>query len=56
MPLSMIETNRSSAVTGQDSPRDRELATKAGANEYYVKPLGLKSLDRAIGRYFDASS
>ncbi|PSK54090.1 Hybrid signal transduction protein dokA [Elsinoe australis] len=43
-------------VTGQDSPKDRELATKAGANEYYVKPLGLKSLDRAIGRYFDAPS
>ncbi|KAM0421155.1 hypothetical protein ACHAPT_011047 [Fusarium lateritium] len=33
-------------VTGQDSLSDREAANSAGADEYLVKPVGIKLLDR----------
>jgi len=39
-------------MTGQDSPADRKAASEAGADEYFVKPVGLKPLDRAISEYF----
>lgn len=39
-------------VTGQDSPVDRMGAEDAGADEYYVKPMGIKLLDRAVTQYF----
>lgn len=41
-------------VTGQDSPTDRTTAEEVGANEYFVKPVGLKVLDRGIKQYFPA--
>ncbi|KAJ5224546.1 uncharacterized protein N7469_008049 [Penicillium citrinum] len=31
-------------MTGQDSPADRKAASEAGADEYFVKPVGLKPL------------
>ncbi|KAH8647786.1 hypothetical protein BX600DRAFT_118804 [Xylariales sp. PMI_506] len=39
-------------VTGQDSPRDRADAESAGADDFFVKPVGVKVLDRGVGRYF----
>lgn len=39
-------------VTGQDGHADREAAHDAGSQEYYVKPVGLKTLDAALKRYF----
>ena len=39
-------------MTGQDSPADRKAASQAGADEYFVKPVALKPLDRAIAKYF----
>lgn len=41
-------------VTGQDSPTDRAAAEGAGANEFFVKPVGMKLLDRVLKRYFPA--
>ncbi|KAK9848456.1 hypothetical protein MYU51_016689 [Penicillium brevicompactum] len=41
-------------ITGQDSPTDRNAAEGAGAEEYFVKPVGIKVLDRGIKQYFDA--
>jgi len=41
-------------VTGQDSPADRISADEAGADEYFVKPVGIKLLDHAVKRYFPA--
>ncbi|KAI1848159.1 hypothetical protein JX266_005872 [Neoarthrinium moseri] len=39
-------------VTGQDSPSDRLDAEGAGADDFYVKPVSIKLLDRAVQRYF----
>ncbi|KIW60677.1 hypothetical protein PV05_00877 [Exophiala xenobiotica] len=39
-------------VTGQDSPGDRLNSFEVGANEYFVKPVSLKQLDKEIARYF----
>jgi signal transduction histidine kinase/CheY-like chemotaxis protein len=39
-------------VTGQDSPKDRRDAKAAEADEYFVKPVGPKVLDRGVRRYF----
>ncbi|KAJ3536449.1 hypothetical protein NM208_g6709 [Fusarium decemcellulare] len=41
-------------VTGQDSASDREAASGAGADEYLVKPVGIKILDGELKRYFPA--
>lgn len=41
-------------VTGQDNPSDRESANAVGADGYYVKPVGIKSLDHAVKRHFPA--
>ena len=41
-------------VTGQDSPADRNAANGAGADDYYVKPVSMKALDRGVKRYFPA--
>lgn len=41
-------------VTGQDSPTDRKAAEGAGAEEYFVKPVGIKLLDHGVKQYFDA--
>lgn len=39
-------------VTGQDSVGDKNRAFEAGADEFYVKPMSLKDLDRGIeGRF-----
>lgn len=39
-------------VTGQDSAADKSRSFSAGANEYYVKPMSIRNLDRGIGEYF----
>jgi len=39
-------------VTGQDSPVDKTRSFAAGANEFYVKPMSIKTMDRGIGEYF----
>ncbi|PSR79602.1 histidine kinase HHK3 [Coniella lustricola] len=41
-------------ITGQDSPADRQAADDAGADEYFVKPVGIKVLDSNVKRYFPA--
>ncbi|KAJ5678345.1 histidine kinase HHK3 [Penicillium maclennaniae] len=41
-------------MTGQDSPSDRIAANGAGADEFFVKPVVIKQLDRVIKRYFPA--
>ncbi|KAL3954638.1 hypothetical protein ACCO45_010201 [Purpureocillium lilacinum] len=41
-------------VTGQDSPSDRKAADDVGADDYYVKPVGIKLLDRGVKQYFPA--
>ena len=42
-------------VTYQDSPTDRTEAEGAGADEYFVKPVGIKLLDRSVQQCFSAS-
>ncbi|KAJ5309565.1 uncharacterized protein N7443_002026 [Penicillium atrosanguineum] len=41
-------------MTGQDSPSDRIAANDAGVDEYFVKPVVIKQLDRVIKSYFPA--
>ncbi|KAG9736340.1 hypothetical protein KCU59_g9985, partial [Aureobasidium melanogenum] len=41
-------------VTGQDTIADKQNSFSAGADEFYVKPLGLKTLDKGIKEYFPA--
>lgn len=41
-------------VTGQDSVNDKRNSYEAGADEYYVKPMSLKTLDKGIKEYFPA--
>lgn len=42
-------------VTGQDSSADKARSFAAGADEFYVKPMGMKKLDLGIGQYFGHS-
>lgn len=42
-------------MTGQDSPADRNAAEHAGADEYFVKRVVIKQLDRVVKQYFPAS-
>lgn len=39
-------------ITGQDSAEDKTRSFAAGADEFYVKPTGIRALDRGIGKYF----
>lgn len=39
-------------VTGQDGPSDRTAADEAGADDYFVKPVSIKSLDAGVERRF----
>ncbi|CAN8104035.1 unnamed protein product [Discula destructiva] len=39
-------------VTGQDSLNDKARSFEAGADEFFVKPMGMKKLDQGIGQYF----
>lgn len=41
-------------VTGQDSEMDREAASAAGADDYLVKPIGMRFLDSSLKGYFPA--
>lgn len=43
-------------ITGQDSPNDKMAAYDAGADQYHVKPVSIKTLDRAIAEYFETPS
>lgn len=38
-------------VTGQDSPNDRLMSLAAGSDEFLVKPVSLKLLDKQLARY-----
>ncbi|KAF2451322.1 hypothetical protein P171DRAFT_3839 [Karstenula rhodostoma CBS 690.94] len=42
-------------VTGQDSLQDRMLSKEAGADDFFVKPVGPKVLDRGIKDWFPGS-
>lgn len=50
-----MERERHLYLTSQDSPTDRIEAEGAGADENFVKPVGIKLLDRSVQRYFSAS-
>lgn len=39
-------------ITGQDSAQDKARSFAAGADAFYVKPMGMKALDQGIGEYF----
>ncbi|KUI71466.1 Sensor protein GacS [Cytospora mali] len=39
-------------ITGQDSAEDKTRSFAAGADEFYVKPTGIRTLDRGIGKHF----
>lgn len=39
-------------VTGQDSAADREAVASAGGQEYYVKPVSVKTWDTGLKQYF----
>lgn len=39
-------------ITGQDSAEDKTRSFAAGADEFYVKPTGIRALDRGVGKYF----
>ncbi|KAJ5489318.1 hypothetical protein N7539_004208 [Penicillium diatomitis] len=39
-------------MTGQDSPSDRKATELVGVNEYFVKPVVVKQLDRVVKTYF----
>ncbi|KKY32646.1 putative histidine kinase hhk3p [Diaporthe ampelina] len=39
-------------ITGQDSVEDKARSFAAGADAFYVKPMGVKALDQAIGEHF----
>lgn len=41
-------------MTGQDSLSDRTAAEAAGGDEFFVKPVIIKQLDRVLNRYFPA--
>lgn len=41
-------------VTGQDDQSDRSVACRVGADEYLVKPVSVKVLDREVKVYFPA--
>jgi signal transduction histidine kinase/CheY-like chemotaxis protein len=41
-------------VTGQDSEMDRAAASTVGADDYLVKPIGMRFLDSGLKRYFPA--
>ncbi|KAL1631814.1 hypothetical protein SLS56_004335 [Neofusicoccum ribis] len=49
-------SNRHAAVifmiTGQDSPQDTLQSKEAGADEFFVKPMSMKTLDKGIAQYF----
>ncbi|KAK5063106.1 hypothetical protein LTR84_005182 [Exophiala bonariae] len=42
-------------VTGQDSIKDRDSSFAAGVDNFLVKPVGLKLLDRELAKYFIAA-
>ncbi|KAI3391924.1 hypothetical protein diail_6626 [Diaporthe ilicicola] len=39
-------------ITGQDSAEDKARSFAAGADAFYVKPMGVKALDQGIGQHF----
>ncbi|KAL2279916.1 hypothetical protein FJTKL_13065 [Diaporthe vaccinii] len=39
-------------ITGQDSAQDKARSCDAGADAFYVKPMGVKALDQGIGEHF----
>ena len=41
-------------VTGQDSQVDRHATSTAGADDYLVKPIGMRLLDQTLGKIFPA--
>lgn len=47
-----IESSALFMVTGQDSQEDKDGCRSAGANEFMVKPVRPKDVDKHIARYF----
>lgn len=47
-----LESSSIFMVTGQDSPKDKTNSRNAGADEFLVKPIGPKELDKYIAYYF----
>ncbi|KAH7325637.1 histidine kinase HHK3 [Stachybotrys elegans] len=41
-------------VTGQDDPSDRDAAASAGADDYFVKPLSIRTLDMVLRSHFSS--
>jgi CheY-like chemotaxis protein len=41
-------------MTGQDTLADKTAAKEAGGDDYFVKPVILQQLDRAVRRHFPA--
>ncbi|OQD75041.1 hypothetical protein PENDEC_c008G00909 [Penicillium decumbens] len=41
-------------MTGEESPSDRMAAGAAGGDEFFVKPVVIKQLDRVLKQYFPA--
>ncbi|KAK8169104.1 hypothetical protein BKA80DRAFT_253389 [Phyllosticta citrichinensis] len=39
-------------ITGQDSPGDKSDCKNAGVDEFFVKPMSIKTLDSGIDQYF----
>lgn len=39
-------------ITGQDSAQDKARSFAAGADAFYVKPMGVRALDQGIGEHF----
>jgi two-component system phosphate regulon response regulator PhoB len=42
-------------LSGQALPRSRELALAAGGDDYFVKPVSLEELERALLKYLTAT-
>lgn len=51
---SLVPSSRIFMITGQDSSADKARSFAAGADEFYVKPMGMKKLDAGIGQHFPA--
>lgn len=50
--LPALPPSRILMITGQDSAQDKARSFAAGADSFYVKPMGVKALDQGIGKYF----
>lgn len=47
-----VTRSRILIITGQDSAQDKARSFAAGADAFYIKPMGVKALDQGIGEHF----